>query len=185
MTVGMLRVREPVNNGRRNNRTSSREPLATVLDVNAQQTPTILARQKSKMDGAAPSTLPVLRKSLSFSSRQVLWRSADELKPMSRATSFRSIRRDRCEFFVAKRNIDYCQKCTQWDQEPEPKMWASSARSVLCWTPRTGVIGTAWCASALQQTLVRNTASVLSHAIWTKFPCTSSTSDPHTASTDT
>ena len=65
MNVEKLRVREPVNNGRRNKRTFSREQLATVLDANAQEA--LLLRHQTAS-----------------------WPSAEELKPMSRSTFLHS-----------------------------------------------------------------------------------------------
>ena len=46
MTVERLRMREPVNNGRRNHRTFSRELLATVLDASAQERSTFFRGRK-------------------------------------------------------------------------------------------------------------------------------------------
>ena len=61
MNMEKVRVREPVNNGRRNKRTFSRDQLATVLDANAQEA--LLLRHQTAS-----------------------WPSAEELKPMSRST---------------------------------------------------------------------------------------------------
>ena len=61
MNMEKVRVREPVNNGRRNKRTFSREQLATVLDANAQEA--LLLRHQTAS-----------------------WPSAEERKPMSRST---------------------------------------------------------------------------------------------------
>ena len=51
----------------------------SIKDVNSRDTSTILATltKKAKLEGAAPSTPPVLRNSLSFGSKQAMWRSAD------------------------------------------------------------------------------------------------------------
>ena len=163
MTVEKLRVREPVNNGRRNHRTFSRKQLATVHDANAQDTSTILATptNKAKLDGAAPSTPPVLRKSLSFVAvcrRAQTDVSRDEtiassLSPSASSTTARSVcSGTRCSSptFIISR--------------------ALSARSAWCWIPCTGVIWTPWCASASPQNVAKNSASVLSYVIQTKVP---------------
>ena len=78
--------------------------------------------KKAKRDGAAHSTPPVLRKSLSFGSKKRLWRSADEIRPISRSTFiFENLKEDHCEYAVAERNLDFCHKCMQWDQVLEPQ----------------------------------------------------------------
>ena len=78
----VLRAREPVNNGGRNKRTFSCEQLGSVLDASAQETSTSLATftKKSTRNGAVLATPPV---SLSFGSKQRLWRSADEIRSVS------------------------------------------------------------------------------------------------------
>ena len=88
-----------------------------------QETSTILATptKKAKLDGAALLTPPVLWKSPSLGSKKALWRSADELKTDTSSLSYRSLRRDLCEFAVAKHKLDYCQKCKQRDQVLEPR----------------------------------------------------------------
>ena len=127
-----------MNSGRRNHRTFSLEQLATVLDANAQETSTILPTpsRKAKVNSAAPSTPLVLRKSLSSGRKQTLWWwSAVELKRMSRTILYRILRRDHCSFAVAKRELDNCQQCMQWDQGLELPM------QELLGTVRTGVRG--------------------------------------------
>ena len=145
VTVETLRMRKPVNHGRRKHRTFSREQLPTVLDANAQETSTIgaIASKKAKLDGAALSTRLVLLKSLSFGSTQVVWRSADRLKPMSRATYFSQCEtrplRVRCRQAEAR----LLREAYAVDQVPEPIM------QEFLGTVPNGVHGVGPCALAI------------------------------------
>ena len=125
-----------VNSGRRNHRTFSREQLATVLDANAQETCQpfclLLGRKRNW-------TAQLLRHHLCCGS--LLWPQTNVVVACRRAQRisptffFRILRRDHCSFAVAKRKLDNCQKCVQWNQGPEFPMQG------LLGTVRTGARG--------------------------------------------
>ena len=113
MTVRTLRMREPVNNGRRNHQTFSRKQLSDHHSG--------YSHEKVKLDGAANSTPLVLRKSLSFGSTKKGRSGLQTSSILCLEQLFsRSFRRDHCESGVAE--LDYCHKCMQWNQVLEPKM---------------------------------------------------------------
>ena len=82
----------------------------------------------------------------------------------------RNLRRDRCEFAVAKRKLDDCQSCMQWEQVLEPKLqqFLGTVRTECLALSGRGGVKAASC-----RPWRGRPRPCLSYALWTKVPCIS------------
>ena len=156
--------------------------MGTVRDANAQETSTILAisTKKAKLDGAAPSTPPVLRKS--FSSKRcgvvaVCGRAQTDVAKHFQTFEGRSLRvqgrQAQAHAMGPGAGVPKCESS-----------WAPSTRSAGCLAPTYWRHWDDVVHKRVPTDHGEKPTSVLSYAIWTKVPCTSLTLEPYKSSID-